>query len=90
LLVPLLLLLTPDNSLNNFLPLLAGEITAQVTITGNAATGKTAYETAQDCIDNGIVSGDGHADGLTIFWNTATFDDGSYEDLLQYYETNYS
>lgn len=69
---------------------LAGEITAQVTITGNAASGKTAYETAEDCIDRSIVTGDGHADGVTIFWNAATFDDGSYETLLQYFETNYS
>lgn len=73
---------------------LAGEITAQVTLTGNAASGKTAYETAEDCIDAAITTQgtviNGHADGVTIFWGGASWDDGSYEDLVQYFETNYS
>jgi hypothetical protein len=66
---------------------LAGEITYQVTLTGNAASGKTAYETAEDCIDR--VS-PGSEDGVTIFWNGATWDSGQFEQLTDYFEANYS
>jgi hypothetical protein len=67
---------------------LKGRITFQVTLTGNIAPGDPdAFTTAKRCID-AILPGD--VDGVTIFWNGATWDNGKYEELLRYVEDTYS
>src|SRR5919109_1241987 len=67
---------------------LKGRITFQVTLTGNIAPGDPdAFITAKRCID-AILPGD--VDGVTIFWNGATWDNGKYEKLLRYVEDTYS
>lgn len=79
-------------------PALTGEITAQTTITGNPASGKTPEQTSKDCIDAAITTQgtviNGHADGVTIFWGgsdvNSGFTSGDYIDAVAYYETNYS
>lgn len=67
---------------------LVGKITGQVTLTGNAASGKTVYQTAEDCIDNAMANS--NIDGMTIWWGGTTWDNGDYSTLTQYFETNYS
>ena len=71
-------------------PSLAGEITAQITMTNYAASGKTIYQTAEDCIDRPLTEGGGNADGMSIWFGRPQFDDGTYSKLLTYYENNYS
>jgi hypothetical protein len=66
---------------------LAGKITYQVTLSGNDAEGKTVFETAKDCITKTSPTG---VDGNAIWWNGASFDDGSYEELLRYHERTFS
>jgi hypothetical protein len=69
-------------------PNLEGRITFQVTLTRNIAPGDPdAFTTAKRCID-AILPGD--VDGVTIFWNGATWDNGKYEELLKYVEGTYS
>jgi hypothetical protein len=64
-----------------------GKITYQVTLTRNAADGKTIYETAQDCIDTVSPS---DIDGLSIWWGGASWDSRDYHNLLEYHEDRYS
>lgn len=71
-------------------PSLAGEITAQLTLTNNAAPGKTIYQTAKDCIYKPLTEGNGKADGLSIWLGSTQFNDGTYKQLLHYYENGYS
>ena len=71
-------------------PSLAGEITAQITMTNYAASGKTIYQTAEDCLDRPLTEGGGRADGMSIWFGRQQFDDGTYSRLLTYYENNYS
>ncbi|HEX6281985.1 MAG TPA: PKD domain-containing protein [Nitrososphaera sp.] len=71
-------------------PSLADEITAQLTLTRNAAPGKTIYQTAKDCIDKPLTEGDGKADGLSIWFGSTQFTDGTYSQLLKYFEGRYS
>src|SRR5919109_5140256 len=67
---------------------LEGRITFQVTLTGKIAPGDPdAFTTAKRCID-AILPGD--VDGVTIFWNGATWDNGKYGQLLRYVEDTYS
>lgn len=67
---------------------LEGRITFQVTLTGKIALGDPdAFTTAKRCID-AILPGD--VDGVTIFWNSATWNNGKYEQLLRYVEDTYS
>jgi hypothetical protein len=66
---------------------LAGKITYQVTLSGNAASGKTTFETAQDCI---TAVSPTSVDGNSIWWNGASMDNGQYEELLTYHESTYS
>ena len=67
---------------------LEGEITFQVTLNPiSAADGKTVYQTAKDCIDR-IVKGD--VDGLVIWWTGTSWDNGTYQKLVRYYENTYS
>lgn len=76
-----------DNMTSNIEGAKAGledEITAQVTITGNAASGKTAYETAVDCID-AIIGND--MDGFTVWWGGTQFDNDEFLDIYTYLET---
>jgi len=71
-------------------PSLAGEITAQLTLTDKAAPGKTIYQTAKNCIDRPLTEGGGKADGLSIWFGTSQFKDGTYKQLLKYFEYKYS
>lgn len=73
--------------LENANPDLKGDITYQVTLSGNAASGKTVYQTARDCIDTTSPTG---IDGNSIWWNGASFDNGDYRRLLEYHERRYS
>ena len=73
--------------LENANPGLRGDITYQVTLSGNAASGKTVYQTARDCIDRTSPTG---IDGNSIWWNAASFDSGDYRRLLEYHERRYS
>jgi hypothetical protein len=67
---------------------LEGKITFQVTLNPDLrADGKTAFETAKDCIDR-IANGD--VDGLAIWWTGVSWDNGTYQRLVRYYENNYS
>jgi hypothetical protein len=67
---------------------LEGKITFQVTLNPDLrAEGKTAFETAKDCIDR-IANGD--VDGLAIWWTGVSWDNGTYQRLVRYYESNYS
>lgn len=66
---------------------LRGDITYQVTLSGNAASGKTVYQTGRDCIDRTSPTG---IDGNSIWWNGASFDNGDYRRLLEYHERRYS
>ena len=71
-------------------PSLAGEITAQVTMTNHPAPGKTIYQTVEDCFDRPLTEGGGNADGMSIWFGSQQFNDGTYSRLLTYYENNYS
>jgi len=71
-------------------PSLADEITSQVTLTNNAASGKTIYQTVKDCMDKPLTEGDGKADGLSIWFGGTQFKDGTYSQLLKYFEGKYS
>ena len=73
--------------LENANPDLRGDITYQVTLSGNAANGKTVYQTAKYCIDRTSPTG---IDGNSIWWNGASFDNGDYRRLLEYHERTYS
>ncbi|HJU33625.1 MAG TPA: hypothetical protein VJ695_00740 [Nitrososphaera sp.] len=67
---------------------LEGKITFQVTLTGIVAPrDPDAFATAKRCID-AILPGD--VDGVTIFWNGATWDNGKYDQLLRYVVYTYS
>jgi hypothetical protein len=67
---------------------LEGRITFQVTLTGKITPGDPdAFTTAKRCID-AILPGD--VDGVTIFWNGTTWNNGKYEELLRYVEGTYS
>lgn len=67
---------------------LEGRITFQVTLTGKISPGDpNSFTTAKRCIDAILP---GNADGVTIFWNGATWDNGKYEKLLTYIEDTYS
>jgi hypothetical protein len=68
-------------------PNLEGEISYQVTLSGGTAGGKTIYQTTRDCIQRVSPS---DADGNSIWWNAASFDNGNYQRLLRFHETNYS
>jgi hypothetical protein len=81
---------TRIRSIETAKPSLAGEITAQLTLTNNAAPGKTIYQTVKDCIDKPLTEGSGKADGLSFWFGTAQFNDGTYKQLLHYYENRYS
>ena len=65
---------------------LEGKITFQVTLTGNAASGKTPFDTAKDCID-AVLPND--VDGVSIWFGGAQYDDGSLETLLEYLQNTY-
>ena len=71
-------------------PSLANEITAQVTLTDHAAKGKTIYQTIEDCMDKPLTEGNGKADGLSIWFGNPQFKDGTYGQLLKYFEGKYS
>jgi hypothetical protein len=71
-------------------PSLAGEITAQVTMTNYPAPGKTVYQTVEDCFDRPLTEDGGNADGMSIWFGRQQLDDGTYSRLLTYYENNYS
>ena len=67
---------------------LEGKITFQVTFNLDLrAPGKTAFQTAKDCIDR-IANWD--VDGLAIWWTGASWDNGTYQRLVRYYESTYS
>ena len=67
---------------------LEGKITFQVTLSLDMrAPGKTAFQTAKDCIDR-IANWD--VDGLAIWWTGASWDNGTYQRLVRYYESTYS
>jgi len=68
-------------------PALSGDITYQVTLSRNAATGETVYQTAQGCIDRTSPTG---VDGNSIWWTGTSFDNGEYRRLLAYHESRYS
>jgi hypothetical protein len=68
-------------------PDLEGEISYQVTLSRGAAEGKTIFQTTRDCIQRVSPS---DADGNLIWWNDASFDNGNYQSLLRFHETNYS
>ena len=69
---------------------LAGEITAQLTLTRLEAPGKTIYQTVKDCIDRPLTEGGGRADGLSIWLGNPDFKDGTYKRLLEHFESRYS
>ncbi len=67
---------------------LESKITFQVTFSLDMrAPGKTAFQTAKDCIDR-IANGD--VDGLVIWWTGPSWDNGTYQRLVRYYESTYS
>jgi hypothetical protein len=66
---------------------LEGEITFQVSLSAEAADGKTVYRTIKDCIDR-IAKRD--VDGLVIWWTGTSWDNGTYQKLVRYYESTYS
>lgn len=66
---------------------LESKITFQVSLSAEAADGKTVYRTAKDCIDR-IAKRD--VDGLVIWWTGASWDNGIYQKLVRYYESTYS
>lgn len=69
-------------------PNLQGRITYQVSLTDHAAPGKTIYQTAQDCIRR--TSSSTNVDGAASWWGTDQFNNGQYERLLRYHESNFS
>jgi hypothetical protein len=81
---------TRVTSIEKVKPSLAGEITSQVTLTNNAASGKTIYQTAKDCIDKPLTEGTGKADGLSMWFGGTQFKDGTYSQLMKYFEGKYS
>jgi hypothetical protein len=68
-------------------PNLAGHIIYQLSFSAGAASGKTIYQTLKDCTD---ATSPTSVDGLFIFWNSPSFDNGQYGDLLKYHESKYS
>jgi hypothetical protein len=67
---------------------LEGKITFQVSLNPNlAADGKTVLQTAKACIDR-IANDD--VDGLSIWWSSGSWNDGTYQNLVRYYERTYS
>jgi hypothetical protein len=68
-----------------------GRITFQLSLVADrAAPGKTPFQTVKDCIDK-VEGGSGSdVDGLSIWWTGASWDDGTYRKLLEYYESKYS
>jgi hypothetical protein len=66
---------------------LEGKITFQVSLSAEAADGKTVFRTVKDCIDR-IAKRD--VDGLVIWWTGASWDNGIYQKLVRYYESTYS
>ncbi len=75
------------NFLEDANPELEGKISYQVTLSGNAASGKTVFQTARDCIR---ATSPTAVDGNSIWWNSASFDNGDYRRLLRYHENNFS
>jgi hypothetical protein len=63
-------------------PILAGNITGQVTLTQYSAPGKTVYETAQDCLD--VISEDGNSkvDGMGFWWNPRDWEEVYDEEIV--------
>jgi hypothetical protein len=47
-------------------------------------------KTAKDCLDRPLTEGGGSADGMSIWFGTRQFNDGTYSTLLTHYENNYS
>jgi hypothetical protein len=70
-------------------PSLAGKIGGQVTLSNYPAEGKTAYQTAQDCLE-AVSDGNSKVDGMGWWWNPAQWNDGDVQRLVQYYESNHS
>lgn len=66
---------------------LEDEISFQVTLTTHAASGKTAFETAQDCIDV-VIPND--VDGVSVWWGGTQYDNGQMEQIYTDTETTYS
>jgi hypothetical protein len=67
---------------------LESKITFQVSLNPKlAAEAKTVFQTAKACIDR-IANGD--VDGLAIWWTGASWDNGTYQQLVRYYESTYS
>jgi hypothetical protein len=69
-------------------PNLQGRITYQVSLTDHAASGKTIYQTAIDCIRR--TSSSTGVDGAGSWWGTTEYNNGQYERLLRYHESNFS
>jgi hypothetical protein len=72
---------------------LESRITFQVALTDTRkwSGDPDVFTTAKRCIDSVMASsGASDADGASIFWNAASFDNGALQQLLDHYESTYS
>jgi hypothetical protein len=74
---------TRNTRLESAKPAIEDETSFQVTLTAHAASGKTAYETAFDCITT-VMPDD--VDGVTVWYGGGNVDNGEYEDIYTHAE----